>query len=528
MNLLKFFLNTLLLFGPLSLWGQFELPKIDYDSRELIEKKEEKIKKRVFSKSGQVVLEVHYPIAGSIQSYCHRSNVVYDSVYIYYGDERVEVKFNKNNRGITKSRWREPGRLLYTEIYHNNGQLSQKYSQYTQLDESNPSPRCAQSFMNYHVGEFFSYSEDGTLVQYKNYNTGKTKPKEKAYGNNQRELKRLQDFADKILQENYGKSFFNRYIRLNYFLTGAYHAKSASYHRNKGLPDVRLYDGWFQQWEEPVTYADFSYDIVFSEEERYALIRIRVDKDGNLVEAVDKSTSSNQAFTKGLLSQPVSRLASKKEIVDLAVTKGLDINDPDLNVALKWKEEGQLSSKGTLKYELTFDKMEKKVWGCRLYNFEKWEIDPASMEVDMSGEVQSGECMASMTRVSRGAGNKYGVSQEFSEEPLISYSYEYLQPNMAYFLIAKKNGKYGLIDHEENVLLPFEFDLISWLRTSKKRYKDEYCSVKKNGEYGLYSKEGKKILEGEYQSIRVEGDTIIAQKDEGVVVFDMRTGAIRK
>ncbi|MEO0877664.1 MAG: hypothetical protein AAFY48_23940, partial [Bacteroidota bacterium] len=57
--------------------GQFALPEIEYDQYVLEKNGEKKIHKGVYTNGDDIVLEAHYPINGSIQSFCHRSNVVY-------------------------------------------------------------------------------------------------------------------------------------------------------------------------------------------------------------------------------------------------------------------------------------------------------------------------------------------------------------------------------------------------------------------------------------------------------------------
>lgn len=511
----------------LPLTAQFQLPIIDYDKIEMVKVKENRINKKVFLKKGVTVLEAHYPINRSIQSFCNRYNAAYDSIYIYYGKEMMEITFLARG-GIYKTSWKEKGRILYSEHYFKNKMLQSKFAEYTRLDPNNPSPKCSASYASYKVGESFQYDENGELLEYKNYDTGAFKKKEHLPENNREMLQKFQEKADAIVIENYGKAFFKKHIRLNRYNSTAYHINSGSYHRNEGQPNISLNDGWFQEWEKEVGYLDYAYDIVFSEEERYAIIRVRLNRYGTLVEGVDKSTANDQAVTRGLLSQPAKKMASKKKVMKLAVKNGLDPKDPDLVVELKWIEDSEFSSKGTLQYQLLLNKLEKKIWRCDIYNFEKWLINPVTKEIDQSGESQTGECMVISYRVKKGGpNNKYGMMSEFETAPIISHSYDYLQRNMSYFLIAKKGDKYGLIDHEENVLLPFENDHIQWMKTEKRRYRNEYCSVRKNGVYGLYSKEGKMILPLEYASMKIVGNTIVAVKKEGNTVFDLRTKKVQ-
>lgn len=525
MNLKSTTLFLFIFLFSLPLFAQFELPKIDFDKTELVKDEEKRVNKKVFSKKDQTVLEIHYPIKGSIQSYCNRSNVVYDSVYIYQGEEVMEIKFQVKSN-IYKSWWKQNGKIVHSEVYHKNKQLYRKYAQIGEIDNSNPSPRCGRDY--YFIGKYYEYDETGKQVIYKNYDTGEFIPKEKKPDNNRKQLAQLKKKADKIIIENYGKSFFKKNIRNNIYRSAAYNSKSYSSRKNNGQPGVKN-DGWFEQWEEAVTYADFSYDIAFSDEERYPLIRIRVDRDGNLVKAVNRRYSTPKSFTRGLLEEEPKKILSKKDAIKLAIKNGLPKDDPDMAVDLIWMPSSEGSATGKLQYEIIFNKLERKVWGCNITNFEKWLIDPVSKIIEKDGEEDTGECAVSDTYIRKGGpDNKYGVISEFKDEPLISYSYDYIQSGMSYFLIVKKDGKTGVIDHKENVLIPFEYSYIMWIKTKKKRYFRDYCRVRKGGSYALFSKEGKMVLPFEFQSFKDEGRTIIGNRSDGTkVIFDMETKTVK-
>lgn len=63
------------------------------------------------------------------------------------------------------------------------------------------------------------------------------------------------------------------------------------------------------------------------------------------------------------------------------------------------------------------------------------------------------------------------------------------------YSIVKKNGKFGLINHLDEILLPIENNLVE-----KRRWFD-YLIVEKNGFQGIYSKSGKEIISKKYEEI---------------------------
>ncbi|MBA4056461.1 MAG: hypothetical protein C0490_17225, partial [Marivirga sp.] len=120
-----------------SLHAQFQLPKVPYDKVDVIRNEKEIIQKRFFNKNA-LVLEVNYPdhIKGSMQGLCYRSNIVDDSIYLYYGQQRREISFRKD--AIYSSSWAEGTLLTRHETYYPTGQLWSKYTQVAVPDPMHP------------------------------------------------------------------------------------------------------------------------------------------------------------------------------------------------------------------------------------------------------------------------------------------------------------------------------------------------------------------------------------------------------
>lgn len=491
--------------------AQFALPSIEYDQVELVKNDEDAIDKRVYSKDGKTLLEVHFPYNGYIQTYCSRSHASIDSIYLYRGENMVQIKFLKGDvKELTK--WKLSGRVLTTEVYHDE-LLTKRYTQNTKLNGLNPAPPCSYSSQSYLIGSYVSNREDSPENSSRDYSTGKNldhvlnTPMHLA-------LYDLKRKADQIVIENYGEDFFSEYIRTNYFLSQAYHLGSPRSNRSE-LPIVRLDDGWFADYSQNhnLTYADITYDIVLSEEDRFPLIRIRLDKDGNMIEALDDSRKS---FTKGLLMKPPVDLMSRDEILRYARENGLSANDEDLHVSLIWQGDDINTARGVLKFEILFKRLVKKVWGCTMVYYDKWLIDPISKEIDKTGEYKSGQCMESSTRVAKNSTNgKYGIEDYLFRDTLVSFNYDYIQNWMSYSMIAKRGGLYGLINHQEQILMPFIYDRLDWLKTDKERYKEEFCSVYKDGLIGVALKNGEIIVEPIYSLIYAEDGVIVMQGKTG-------------
>ncbi len=75
-------------------------------------------------------------------------------------------------------------------------------------------------------------------------------------------------------------------------------------------------------------------------------------------------------------------------------------------------------------------------------------------------------------------------------------------------IVKRVDGKYGLVDEEGNIILPFIYDNPEYIDY----YLEGFCLTGEEGRYGLTTKDGKRILEEKYTEISIEGDFIIAGK----------------
>ncbi|MBK6525166.1 MAG: WG repeat-containing protein [Crocinitomicaceae bacterium] len=123
---------------------------------------------------------------------------------------------------------------------------------------------------------------------------------------------------------------------------------------------------------------------------------------------------------------------------------------------------------------------------------------------------------------------KYGF--ESFGEIVIPAEYDELPEFYSSFMIAKKNGKYGVINGKNEILIDFIYDKIEFHKSSLDRYNGWYLKLKKGELMGLYEREKGMVIQVLYASL-VENDKeqIVAVTKEGKqVLFNLRTGKFDK
>lgn len=488
----------------------FELPKIEFDNTEVNEGT------TTYYKNGAIVQEAHLPYNRTITYYCNKSNVVYDSVHVYHGNTMMEVRFKGggNNAGYHVKKWSENSNLVTFERFLLNKSLLYRYQGIAMNKVYNkPSPACANDFLR--TGVDVKYDKNGKEIHYVNYKNGKhrfTSDKGKKKG--KKKLQELKKAADQLVQDAYGKAFFKAHIKFNPAKSRGYYPNSYAYGRNRGNPDQRLglYD-WFQPESDTITFADISYTVFLDDNTIGDFITLRLDKNGNMVNAVDQSYARKWNFTRGMIEAATNKsfLAPTKAI-DFAQANGLYMEGDDYILDPFWEPLQKSGHIGKFYYRIRCNKHLKKMVGGTLYLYDEWLIDPFTQEIIKDRESREGVFMElDYPRRSQKNG-LYGFNDSFlfeDKDPKIPFEYQELPREIQYRMIAKKDGKYGLISIDNEVLIPFEYDRITFVRFNLRRFKNEYLQVQKNGQWGMMDIEGNEILPVEYSALRKKDENTI-------------------
>lgn len=113
-------------------------------------------------------------------------------------------------------------------------------------------------------------------------------------------------------------------------------------------------------------------------------------------------------------------------------------------------------------------------------------------------------------------------------EKEIEFSFEVLNLINSDHFIARKEGKYGLIDSDENVIIPFNYDSMTY------NYNNSTLNISQNNKYGIIDLKGQVVLQPKYDQLANTGvyqydndrnyigylNLYIATKENQVVLLD--------
>ncbi len=493
----------------------FTLPKITYDKVKITRSDANgNIGQKKYYKGNQVVLEVNYPFKGSIKGYCYSSNIVYDSTYIYPANQRVYITFR--SRKVFYSTWKKGGNLLHETAYWPNGKLRYKITRVATLDLLNPSAECGND--KFEVGESFRYDKNGKLTSYENFSTGKLlDPKKQKVLANPR-FKKMRKVADKTLQKAFGKRFFREYIAVNYGATKfQLSSKEKSDYRNR-LP--RRGDGadWFYYpvRKKPYDCIDFAYLMKLDDHHWFNTIVVRVDTLGKVVFKKMAKYRGYENATQGFLEKRVAKLLTTAQALKrLRSAKMKYPLTKEYWVRFVWKASEAGSAKGSYYYQFLYDQLHRSDYGSSQVYYRQALVNATNGKITLSKDEVDGEESMEMPPRRQKRNKKYGIVDY--REIMIPFDYEQLPEYLSSCMIARRKGKYGVIDHENRALIPLEFDQVYYLKTTKKRYREFFLVVVKNGLLGLYDRTGEELLEPQFAKITVDDDQekIILETSKG-------------
>lgn len=100
----------------------------------------------------------------------------------------------------------------------------------------------------------------------------------------------------------------------------------------------------------------------------------------------------------------------------------------------------------------------------------------------------------------------YGFYKKDTEEAITAaiydtLQYRYLHKKKLGFYHAKKNSKWGLLNADRSIWVPFDYDKLYY----NAHVKDYYISVENEGKYGILDEDGKVILAANYDDILYDG-----------------------
>lgn len=511
-----------------NLKAQFQLPEFSYDDVEIITE-ENSVLKKVYKKDKQLKLEINYPKQRVIKTFCGETKSKYDSVYIFFDKKNTQITFDSYGT-IVKS-WVENKPLIEIEDYRFDKTLSRKYKILSFLDDINEGdmeafPIC-KGYKNVYL-EDLKYDKKGKEQYYRDYKTGR-------FRNNGIESRNdkyliLKQKADSILSSYYGLKFFQQHIIIDFNETDIYYYKN----RFDGGNERRIVNRWWYEETEPNKEdlaIDFAYKFLLNKR-AFSFINIRIDLNGELI--LDrKKHQIYKSGTKGLLAIPNKKdFLPANQLEDFIIQKNFPkeyLGKYILNWKLVNKNKSRYSNRGTLFYQVLFNKTSKSTYDCHIDYYDEWLINPFTKEINKEGEEKIAACR--LTHVQRKLQNqKYGFLNYLDNDLIIPCEYDKLPRYLDFFMIAKKNEQYGGINHKNEVIIPFENDLIEFVKFEKERLAESFIIIKKNNLYGLYDTKGIELLPIEYDKLEKETEYSLTgfKKGQPKIIFDFKSNVKAK
>lgn len=163
------------------------------------------------------------------------------------------------------------------------------------------------------------------------------------------------------------------------------------------------------------------------------------------------------------------------------------------------------------------------VYGYTKHRIEKYSTSGKLLSVDSISNDKLYSYEKSKPTYIHNQNGKYGLVNVkgemvslFVNDTLSTYDYRYY--------IAERGNKLGIIT-KENVVIPFEYDAITyhpynWMNEEKGIY-----IIKKNGKFGVADTNAQILLSAEYDAAFAKGEFIVANKNKAFSVFD-RSGKL--
>lgn len=330
----------------------------------------------------------------------------------------------------------------------------------------------------------------------------------------------LKQKALKILKGSYSEEILSKNFLFNSERSCFYKVSNVSSdlfkepRRNTGT-ELHLYN----EKTDKLDFVDLGFDIQI-ENENFSLISLRLNPNGTLVNKpiILRNGSTNTSI--GLCQLPVKKLYTFMEVEVLARKYSKWPIEGDVPVDMDWVPVSD--SLGKLIYLINYDYQHRgDKTSCR-----QIQINASNGEFIQEIEENVYMTMFGPMPEKFQENGKWGFTDY--GKVIIPAVYDELPEYCSDYLIAKKDGKFGLINKRNEVLIDFVYDRIEYFESSMERH-DNWYLILTQGEYkGLYELEKGIIIPMQCQNfVENETEQIIANCTEGKkIVVDLRTGKI--
>lgn len=498
--------------------SQKDFTDLKFDSTIVFTTKENKIHQIDFFSKNKLVMQKFYPKGSSIGGFCHGTNLVYDSILVHLGINNYVAKFSRGGQSVTVYSWNSNSNIVNIDTYNRTGNISNSRQEVRIPDSSSPYPLCW--YENYRIGIEKKLNE-GILTIIRNHEEAMV------YSNNFKDTLtlnpifiKLKEQAISLLKTSYSKKILSKYLVFNLERSCFYKVNQRTYYsrkeprHNSGIPLLR-----YNANEDQIAYVDIAFDMQI-ENNRFNCISLRLDDKGNLINKPIKLWKRYENSSIGLNHLKITKLITPNKAKEIAKEYSKWLIEGNASVNLEWVSESD--SLGKLIYLVNYDFV-KRGWDASYVR--QVQIDATSGEFLKEIEVSS--LIESEVSSSKFKENGKSGFKDWSDI-VIPAEYEQLPNYYSSFMIAKKNGKFGVINGENEVLIDFIYDRIEFHKSTLNRYNYWYL-ILTEGEYqGLYEKQKGILIPVQYKKlVENKNEQITAvSKDGEKIVLNLRTGKI--
>ena len=326
-----------------------------------------------------------------------------------------------------------------------------------------------------------------------------------------------------ILRSFYGKKIISKNIIFNPSKSCYYSNKQKKRNSQEPMIHSGIPISQFNRKKDDIWYVDMVYDFKI-EGNRFNVIRLRFDLNGNLINKAINFEGKKINSSRGLGRKKIKKIITPSQAFEIAKKYSSWPIEGGKSIEVKWITSSSVDSLGELVYSINYDFLTRSFDASYAREIIISAVDGSFIEEKEVSYLTFG--LGNPINSFRSNG-KYGIKR-MGQIVIPALYDEKIKYNRS-FILAKKNGKYGVIDGVNKVLVAFEFDEIISLEATLKRYDNWYYILRKGKLFGVFSKNAGTIIQLEYESIKMnENEELILISQAGKkFVFDLRKNKLK-
>lgn len=519
---------TIIFFSYTSVLAQSDFTDLKFDSTKTFKNKGDTIYQIDYFLKSNLIMQKFYPNGSSIGDFCDESGSVStnygrDSILVHLGYNNFIAEFSSEKKFIYIKSWTANSNILRTVSYNNKGDETYNMQQAGTPYAMNAYAACKGQYDQYYIGELKElHNERLTVVA--NYDEGLKYSKDfKDATTLDPVFLKLKDQAISILKSSYGKKMLSKII-FNPEESCYYEAPKKERYYSRKAPShnsgTRLLK--FNKEEDKIKLVDFVFDIQI-EDSRFSCISLRLDSNGTLINKKILVWGKYQNTSLGLSEHQIKKIITPTEAMEIAKKNSKWPIHGGTSVNMVWETEAESDTVGKLIYQINYDFIAKgkSAWYAR-------QVQIAAIDGTYLKEAEINEQLMGIEDSKKFKENGKWGFRGWGRE-ITPPEYDQLPNYPSQFMIVIKDGKYGVINKKNEVVIDFIYNSIDYHKSSLDRYNYRYAILKKDESVGFFDRYSGMLFDVQYKSIwENEKEQIIAISKEGKqVVFDLRTGKLK-